>query len=121
MIRERVLEWEKFRDDLLKAIAEGDGSHTEDDVLARILAGEYRLWVFEKCAFVTFIWKRPQFTALYIYIAGGDLDALIAEQPNLEMWAKANGCARVYSAGRVGWERVFPDYKKLGVTYAKEL
>lgn len=121
MIFERVQQWRRFRPQLLEAMARGDGSHTEDDVIGRILTGEYKLWCFEKCAFVTFVWVRPQFKALSIFLAAGDLDALRACQRDLEVWAAACGCKKIYSCGRVGWERVFPDYKNEGVLYSKEL
>ena len=121
MIYELWKDWHECRDWLLPALEHSHGSHNEDDVLVRIASGEYKLWRFEKCAVVTMFIQYPRFKALNIFIAGGDLEDLKSRQCEIERWASSQGCARVYSGGREGWGRVFPEYAKLGVVYYKDL
>lgn len=121
MIYERFKDWDECRGWLLPALEHCHGSHNEDDVLVRIASGEYKLWRFEKCAVVTFFIQQPRFKAMNVFIAGGDLEDLKAQQPMMERWAVSQGCQRITSGGREGWARVFPEYEKLGVVYYKEL
>lgn len=121
MIYDRWKDWHDVREWMLPSLEHCHGSHTEDDVLVRIAHGEYKLWRFEKCAVVTFFIQQPQFKALNIFIAGGDLEELKSKQPEMERWAVSQGCKRVISGGRVGWGRVFPEYHSLGMLYYKEL
>lgn len=121
MIYERWKEWHECREWLLPALDYCHGSHTEDDVILRLASGEYRLWRFEKCAVVTMFYQYPQFKVLNIFIAGGDLSDLKSHQCEIELFAARNGCARIYSGGRDGWGKVFPDYERMGALYYKEL
>lgn len=121
MIRETVLSWEKYRNYLLEALEHGHGTHNEDDVLSRIITGEYKLWTFEKCAVVTFFIQYPRFKAVNLFIAGGDLEELKSVQPQIERWAVAQGCSRCVAGGRPGWERIFTDYTKNGCLFFKDL
>lgn len=117
MIFERTQEWAKARDWILPAMEHGHGTHTEDDILVRILNGEYKLWLFEKSAVVTNFIQYPQFKAFNIAMAGGDMEDLKTHQCEMERWAAAQGCKQICSGGRDGWGRVFPEYKRLALYY----
>jgi len=121
MIYDEWLKWSKFREPLLKALAQGYGSHTEDDVLVRIAAGDYKLWTWESAALVTYFVDYPRFKALNMFIYGGDLKELASKQAEVEAYAVRSGAKRCLAGGRVGWERVFPDYKKHAVMYYKDI
>lgn len=42
-----------------------------------------------------------------IWLAGGDMTELVGLMlPEVEAWAKANGCSEIELAGRKGWQRV---------------
>jgi hypothetical protein len=48
-----------------------------------------------------------------IWLAGGDMAELTTEMlPQVEAWAKANGCTRMEIVGRKGWKRVLPEYSE---------
>lgn len=115
------MEWEAARDWLLPTLEHCHGTHNEDDVIARVITGEYKLWRFEKCAVVTMFIQYPRLKALNVFMAGGDLEDLKTKQPEIERWAREQGCTRIVSGGREGWIRAFPDYSKHGALYYKDL
>ena len=121
MIYERFCEWQKARDWILPALDYGHGTHSEDDIIVRILSGEYKLWLFEKSAVVTNMIQWPQFRAFNVFLAGGDMEDLKSHQCEMERWAASQGCKQACSGGRDGWGRVFPEYTRAGAFYYKEI
>ena len=120
MIYEIWREWDQARKFILPAL-DYHRTHSEDDVLIRLASGEYRLWRTESCAVVTCFIQYPQLKALETRWAGGELVALRALQPAIERFALSQGCREIVSTGRDGWARVFPDFKRCGAIYFKEL
>lgn len=121
MIRDIVLAWEKYRPDLLAAMEHCHGTHTEDDVLVRCITGQYKFWDFGKSALVSYPVEYPQFKALNLFIAGGDLFELRAMQPTVEAYAKQCGLKRCVAGGRAGWTKIFPEYEDIGRMYIKDI
>lgn len=121
MIYEIWKDWHECREYILPALEYCHGSHNEDDVLALLAAGQYKLWRGEGCAVVTGFIQYPRFKAMNTIFAGGDLDGLRALQPGMETWARVQGCGRVIGGGRPGWGKVFTDYAPLGTLYYKDL
>jgi hypothetical protein len=108
MLFERIQEiaekWAPHRDGMLKAIEATHGTHTEDDVLAMILAGSLRLTVSEKSAIVTEVCTYPRMKALNAFLCSGKLADIIAHEPTLIALAKEHGCTRVTFGGIPKWE-----------------
>lgn len=121
MIFERSQEWAKARDWILPALEYGHGTHNEDDILIRVLSGEYKLWLFEKSAVVTNFIQYPRFKALNIAMAGGALEDIKSRQLEIERYAAAEGCKQIIYGGREGWSRVFPELRKAGSLYYKDI
>lgn len=106
------------------ALAHGGRTHELDDVLALVMAGEAQLWACEVAAMITVIEDDPLERRLLIWLAGGDLDALVQRlRPQAEAWARHAGCRRVVVIGRAGWERALaPEgYAPLARIIAKDL
>lgn len=119
MIFEQMEEWRKCREALLPAIEMTDGTHTEDDVIAGLLGGQYRLWVNGSSGIITEFVKFPRMKCLNVFLAGGDLAELEPLRPAIEKFALLNGCTRLTALfARKGWVRWFGDDVKLGGTYA---
>lgn len=121
-VYEKFRLWHMHRDKLLEALSHGGGSHTEDDYLVRIAAGEYHIWGNESGAMVFNFIKEPRFTVLNVRLSGGpSLSGLAAIGYIVLGAAISQGCKRVMWGGRQGWARVIPGVQELGTLYYKEL
>lgn len=92
---------------LLDAAARHDGLQTADDALRAVQNDEAQLWAGEKSVMVTRVTDYSQSRLASIWLAGGDMTELVETMlPQVETWAKANGCDGIALAGRKGWQRV---------------
>lgn len=103
-MKELVEKWEPHRSAMLKAIDATHGTHTEDDVLAMILAGQLKLTTSEKSAIVTEVCKYPRLSALNAFLCAGKLSDILDHEPTLIALAKEHGCSRVTFGGLPKWE-----------------
>ena len=88
---------------MLQAIAETDGTHTEDDIIALICAGKLKLWVNGRSGVVTEIIQYPRKLALNWFLIAGDLIREIAPMiPQIEAYAKEKGCNRIQGLATLG-------------------
>lgn len=69
--------------------------------MARILNGSAQLWSSPLACVVT----ETAHPDLHIWLAGGNLRAVLAFQTPLENWARATGCTSITVNGRRGWDR----------------
>jgi hypothetical protein len=118
-------QWVAVREWMLPAIAETNGTHTEEDVVALLLMGKLRLWVGKSYGALTEFVTYPQFKVLNIFLVGGAqqlaLSDLWSDHPALVEYARANGCKRITLGGREGWSRTPSDWSKGGVFMYKDL
>lgn len=69
--------------------------------------GLAQLWTGEKSAAVTEIIAYPRQKVLHLWLCGGDLREITEEMlPKAEDFARKEGCTRLTTAGRIGWDRV---------------
>lgn len=113
-------EWAKARDYILPAL-QLHVTHTEDDVIVRLISGEYKLWRNDGAALITAFAQYPQFKAVEIKWGGGDLSAILEIKPQVEKFARNNGCREVVAGGREGWGKVCNDYTRCGAFFFKEV
>ena len=116
-----IQDWIACRDYLLPAIERLNGTHTEDDVVAMILAGRFRLWRGVDCAIVTEIVRFPRMKVMNTFLAGGDMKEILSMKPMIEGAAKDAGCSRCLITGRKGWERMHADYEFDNITLRKDI
>lgn len=122
MIRELLLEWELCRDALLPAIEMTHGTHTEDDVIAGLLSGQFKLWRNESSALVTDITVFPRMKTINVFLAGGDLEKILPLQTDIENYGRKNGCQRATMlAVRDGWLKTITGGQRLGTAMYKDL
>lgn len=123
MIWEIVSEWAKCRDALLPAIEMTDGTHNEDDVLAGLLSGQFKLWRNGSSACVTEFCQYPRMKTINVFIAGGKLEEIAPLQIEIENYGRKMGCQRAtLLAVRDGWQRSLgPDAKRGGTYMYKDL
>lgn len=113
--------WIKVREFLLEAIERLDGTHTEEDIIAMLLAGRAGLWVNGAGAAITEIVQNGRIKEVNVLLAGGKMDDIVAMKPSLERHAQEMNCDRIVIRGRKGWERVHPDYRMSGIALCKDL
>lgn len=116
--------WARAAPWLEAALAHAGGTHRLSDVRAIVDSGEARAWFGDRAALVALIEDEPCERRLLIWLAGGDLDELVARlRPEAESWGREHGCGRVLIIGRAGWERALaPEgYAPLARIIGKEL
>lgn len=95
---------------------------TEEEVLSLLAANHAQLWPGDGAAMVVQLLTGPP-KGCHIWLAGGDLRALLAMRAGLEAWARAQGCENISLTGRRGWLRVLEPYgyRPVGDDLVKEL
>lgn len=116
-------EWERCSP-WLQAALDYCPTHSLDDVLVEIASGEAMFWPGKAAAMVTQVVQHPQLKVCSFWLAGGDLDELVNKmRPEVEDWARSQGCERMITPGRFGWARVLkPEgYEPLWAIISKDL
>lgn len=96
----------RWQDHIKRALAY-QATHSIEDVERMVDEGDAQLWLGQKSAAVTEIVQFPQCKTLHLWLCGGDLREITEEMlPRAEAFARAEGCNRLTTAGRIGWDRV---------------
>lgn len=109
---------------ILKALRIAGDAFTVQDIDKAIQADEMQLWQNERAVVVTELRAFPQYNIINIVLAAGDLEAVMAFQPAIEDFGRANGASRMFMMGREGWSAVLPKYgwkQDRRVMFEKEL
>jgi len=115
-----LAEWERCGDYIEDALEYAQFSHTLEDVLRVVLAGDAQFWPESNAALVTEIIDYPQRRTLRFWLAGGDLETLRDLEVAAIEWSKAWGCSASEIVGRRGWVRALNGYEEaatVGVKY----
>jgi len=96
-------------------------THTAEDVRADIDAGKQQLWCMGETAIVTEVVTFPRLKACRVVYVAGRMADVEKMKPDIENWARAEGCAFMLAGGRKGWVRTLPDYFVTAHSLAKEL
>jgi len=104
---------EKF----LQAALKYDDTHNLQDVADKIDSGDMQLWPAPKGVMVTQVQDFPRKRILHVYLAGGNLETVLALIPHIEKFAQDVGCQRITSTGRRGWERIFKHWDRVKPTH----
>ena len=91
---------------LQAAIDKGWNTHNLTDVRNMVEGGTAQLWPAERGAMVTEIVNFPQRRVMNVFLAGGELDQILAMEADAIGWSKHWGANGVMLNGRKGWERV---------------
>jgi len=118
--------WPLVSDRLHQAVLRTDMSHTAD-LEYDVLEGDGLLWLATngtaiEAAAATLLIKTDRNLVCVITALGGEnrsrwLDLLAG----IELWAKAEGAAKMRIYGRRGWTRVLKDYRVSNVVMEKSL
>lgn len=102
MLMTDILKW---RDGLEAALHHGGDSHTFDDVVARIIAGELHFYDFVDCCIIMQLVHFPRFKNYHCFAASGTQEALDEARKHMFEMGKHLGCKHISISGRPGWER----------------
>lgn len=90
---------------LAAALALDGAGFTIYNLLDAIIDGEVQLWVGEHSAMATHLRDYPSGRCCVIWLAGGNLDEILAADPIIAAYAREKGCVQVELHGRRGWEK----------------
>lgn len=113
--------WTRWRGEIAKAC---DGSHhTIESIEATLQTGQAQLLEAGGCCFIVEVQDYPQARACQVMWTAGTLDAIERSLPDLDAWAKLQGCTEILEEGHPGWGRVLKrhGWEKWSVTMRKPL
>lgn len=112
----------RFRELIERALAEGYGQLSFNDVVDGIRRGEYQFWSAENSCVVSTIDIFPQLKQLTLIIGAGDLEEIDnVIRPVIEDWAREIKCDALIIFGRPGWQRALEGYRRTAVILEKRL
>lgn len=97
-------EWAACRDWLVPVMVDT----TEAEVIALLADNQAQLWRVEGAAMVVQLIQPPP--TVHIWLAGGEMGALLSMRGGLEAWGRAQGCDWITINGRRGWKRVLAPF-----------
>jgi len=93
-----------WKEHICEALETAGWSYTFDDVTMMVLQGHLEWHEFEDCFALTQMTILPQFKLYHFFIAGGNLESMIATIPIFKEKARALGCKHLSFSGRKGFE-----------------
>lgn len=115
--------WPQAAEHLQPALDYAGGTHTLEHVRSAIEDGTAQIWpIGESGTIVSEIVEAPTGKRVCrLWLAGGTLGALLAAEKIVAEWAREHECAVMEIVGRLGWERVLPEYRRAAVVLRREL
>jgi hypothetical protein len=106
-----------------KALRLAGDTHTMGDVVQALEAGLMQAFWSENAVVITQLVVHPRKKELNVFLACGDLEEVMALQPQVADFGRKHGCSFMVMSGRTGWQKVLPSYgwSRVGVTHALPL
>ena len=109
-----------------RALKQGGGTHTLGDVMTRLRERKAVCWNNGDSCVITEVIVNPQLRACNYWIVAGDLYECAELQPDIDAWARSEGCTVATAIGRIGWLRLSKTpfgepWKAVGVKFTKPL
>jgi len=95
----------KWQPAIEEALVHGRHAHDFDDIVGMILINRLYFFTYERCFVIMEQVEYPKFKVFHCFLAGGDMDAIFAVQPEMAELGKTLGCTYLSIAGRKGWEK----------------
>lgn len=114
--------WSLAKPYLKQAIKRSEGRYSLQEIKYGCQLGEYVLWVVRngKAAVVLEVSDYTHGKQCEIIMIGGEyMDTWIAELEEIESWCSRIGCNRMILTGRMGWQKILPEYKVKAITMVK--
>ena len=119
-------EWPRVSPFIQRALERGEGSYLESDVAMACMGGLWQLWLAERdgelvAVGITEIVNFPRRRKCLLRYLAGSLDAILPPLPEIEAWARKNGCDMMEGYGRKGWGRIMRGWTERYVILQKEV
>lgn len=89
-----------------KALKAAGDTHTWDDVVALLKAGQAQAFWNDHGIWITEVLQSPRKCWLHVWIVAGELPGVMDLQPQVLAFAKERGAARITATARFGWKHV---------------
>lgn len=88
-----------------------------------LTSGQLQFWATEAGAIITQVNSFPSgATVCRTHAGAGNIASLLDDlKPQIEAWAKSQGCTHCMIEGREGWRRAHPEYRHHQTVLIKEL
>lgn len=114
--------WKKHRQHILNALDHSDHAFSESDILLSVVSGEMQVWSGDMSILVTQVREYPNFKAVSMVVAGGDLEELRDMEKVVIGFAKEAGITKACIIdGRKGWLRALDGYRLMSVNLSKDI
>jgi hypothetical protein len=100
-----MLSSEEKRARLQKALDQGGGTHTLQDVIDLVREGKAQFWENGDGSIITEVHTYPRRKDVHYWLASGDLRCCLELQSKIDPWAISRGCTMATITGRKGWLR----------------
>jgi hypothetical protein len=113
----------KLLGQLNEALAHNGPTHDfVDHIVPLLMEGRAQYWQRANGAVVTEIHTYPLLTECNWWLVAGQLDDCMALFPEIEDWARRQGCTRMVGVGRAGWKPVVEKlgFREVGRSFRKE-
>ena len=95
-----MAEWVRCRQWIIPALRE----ETEAEVVGELATGRAQIWGGRESALITQLVTADE-PLVHVWLGGGDMRELMALQPGVEAWGRAQGAKALWINGRKGWAR----------------
>ena len=109
-------QWDKMLPLVEKGVERNQGEYDSGDVRVKLGRGEWFAWLVYKeselvCVAVSGEVEFPKYKIHQIICVGGkDMKSWLPLIEEIADFAKQNGCRKLTSYGRVGWDRILCNY-----------
>lgn len=97
--------FKKHENLLLDALEYCGGTHNLEDVAMALHKDNMLLWPAHESVLVTEVVQYPRIKTLHVFLGAGKMEEIKEMLPYVFKSAKEQGCQRVTSTGRRGWDR----------------
>lgn len=101
---------EQLQKRLARGLKECGYTHTAEDLAKAVEEGRMQSWVNDGSLVITEVLSYPQGRELNVVLVVGDIDDIMAMQPQIDEFAREQGCAQMRTTGRRGLVTVLPNY-----------
>lgn len=108
---------------LERALAIAGNTHTLADIKDALDRREMQAWVKGDSFAITSVHQAPRKKILNVFLAVGELEDVLSLEPQIEDFARSEGCDFIEAIARPGWRRsaAHRGWKSKQEIYRKEL
>lgn len=104
---QNMLELQRLRPHIERALSYSDDTHLYDDVAEMVSADRAVLWSGPDSVIVTETILDPRRKSLHFFLAAGQMAELEIMTPHILEFGRMEGCTKATLIGRKGWQRSF--------------